>query len=1149
MHPDSNHSMLRKYEDLFDSVERLNSGFFEDQPDAAGIVRSTTNPLDASAVQDVYVSPLAVSPGALGGNYSLSATFTTIYSSFSMDAYFAEKTTSAAASDDPAVQEDDPAEALRKTLASTQQIPPHESCPWMRSTATVLPVDMETLEQMDPDDREEYENLLAKHFAVLVDDLPPPEAEPVPAAAAAPKKKGAGPAAAQANLPPAVSIITPGVYPSLSQLSLEDRSKYSSTKDLVDKIKARLEEQHSSDFILQHPPCDSMNIPWVEKIEISSEEIKSLFESFRQNLVTSLEDQSYKKLAGTERTMTNLKTELTDQLEERIRNHWPRRGRVETEIKQPRVKELQSHKDKTYRLILSIQDKMIQLQDRFTSLLTESRSACDQYVQEMTSLRTALTGDFKNLAALQGLDVKARGTTLDFQADCNQRIQQLIHLNDAEINSIILYAQDFRRICPLQKPGEEGGYSESELEEIQLLMNDQCKDMEVIKGQWKEDLHQLEDLQKQSLLSQEEFNVKYTKCVQEVAMAEGLGQRYGAPRRRAQERIRTEVSRDERAAGKVDELLALIEFNCSETMSQIESGENKHQNSSSNNNNSHKTTTTATVKVNGEKTRAKTSGIVRGPACVKHMQSLWLLMGTLRLALIGRAKFLDILRDKGFVEIAGSPLVWLDEKRLLSTVQTILGNESFEIASTYSIPTLDDTIIPGQPLPLPTIHAVFEEVSIQCKKETKELYQSEGLGATIPPSLEQWLEEAKEKLLGRHGYHERAWKRLWSQVQRLDQLLQRFRVENSKEGEDDHVESAAPQPVNPSEALIPLLPPTNTTMSSITSILKVSIQGVCLKALAEAHIVLARRYWKQQADQFSELLTIWEQGRDKHERLLKPRLSSPDKAEELSSLDNMEGERSQDMERGVISFRCLLIRGQIERFRLFCEDLSQISKGFLLILDSCLRQETLAVPPDTAIPTKHMTLKKLRKAQRIRDDVAKGKEDTSQRRLWPGLELSTETISIVTSAEDLVPDLGSQPSDTTGISGNTNDVTTEANTTSVPAGKGKDGKDKEKEKDKKAPPAKKGADKNAPPPVAARPSLLPTPWLERLKESSAVQGLVSSAHRLVIQHREESLMKYVNYVDACLQTVRQDYGLVLQQEESWRQRWRRQVEMLRNGQV
>ena len=71
-------------------------------------------------------------------------------------------------------------------------------------------------------------------------------------------------------------------------------------------------------------------------------------------------------------------------------------------------------------------------------------------------------------------------------------------------------------------------------------------------------------LASKSLKAHGEFTALYEETVQNVAMSEGLGQKYGAPCRRAQERIRTEVQRDEQAAGKIDEMLANLEFICNE---------------------------------------------------------------------------------------------------------------------------------------------------------------------------------------------------------------------------------------------------------------------------------------------------------------------------------------------------------------------------------------------------------------------------------------------------------------------------------------------------------------------------------------------------------------------------------------------------------
>jgi hypothetical protein len=59
------------------------------------------------------------------------------------------------------------------------------------------------------------------------------------------------------------------------------------------------------------------------------------------------------------------------------------------------------HKEKTWRHISTIQAKMIAAQEKFGDALDEGRQECNGYVNDMTSLRNSLSGDFKNLAFLQ----------------------------------------------------------------------------------------------------------------------------------------------------------------------------------------------------------------------------------------------------------------------------------------------------------------------------------------------------------------------------------------------------------------------------------------------------------------------------------------------------------------------------------------------------------------------------------------------------------------------------------------------------------------------------------------------------------------------------------------------------------------------------
>jgi hypothetical protein len=101
-------------------------------------------------------------------------------------------------------------------------------------------------------------------------------------------------------------------------------------------------------------------------------------------------------------------------------------------------------------------------------------------------------------------------------------------------------------------------------------------------------------------------------------MSEGLGQKYGAPRRRAQEKMRTAVSRDEGSAGRVDELLARLEFICAEESLRERTSDKSSELSDS------------------------TVCFDKGEVELTMLHSTWTLLCTLRIALKQRVDFLKV---------------------------------------------------------------------------------------------------------------------------------------------------------------------------------------------------------------------------------------------------------------------------------------------------------------------------------------------------------------------------------------------------------------------------------------------------------------------------------------------------------------------------
>ena len=680
--------------------------------------------------------------------------------------------------------------------------------------------------------------------------------------------------------------------------------------------------------------------------------------------------------------------------------------------------------------------------------------------------------------------MRARSTTIAFQQTCSTYIANLNRLCTDEANSVITFAQDFRKICPPQETGKEGGYSETEITEIQHLVDGQCEEVKTKMAEWQNEVTALQEQQIQSVLCQDEFTKKYDKCTQDLAMSEGLGQKYGAPRRRAQERIRTEVSRDEQSAGFVDELLAKLEFYCMEKQRLMaEAGddhfadddEDEPGDSSPGKKAEHEKTLT-------KKSEELASGHIRhgnALADFENVQDIWKLAVQLRSVLNQRIEYLEII---GKTRLPVLPLPWLPVDRIKML------QEPVEPSSNDSSPTKaenPETLENGGVPPVSprylrvgvmNLRLVVEEVDSLCRKETRELYISENklnmLKAdspnSVPDSLEQWLHEAKDKILGRNGHREKSWKRLWSQVDRLEIILRRKPL--------SIVNLAASQQ--------------NLNSVSNAARITVGVPGVCMRYLCESFVTYLKKDQATRVDLFMKSVRIWVKGRDKHERLLRPRLGSPDAVDELNALDAVELQRSQEMINGVIRFRNGLLRRFIECAVQYVGDITVASRGLLLYMDTSLTQDIIQVPPDTAIPKVRLTLKRLRKAERLKNQIANGQEDNTSMRVWPGLNLET-LVEVAARVEGII----ANPSEPTKI------------------------------------------------------TLIPDTFIQDIGKQSAVRAMVSTAHRTLIKERNRAVAMYIASVNELVLELADKFQVLLKQEYSWNERWKRQVDMLKNGNI
>ena len=330
---------------------------------------------------------------------------------------------------------------------------------------------------------------------------------------------------------------------------------------------------------------------------------------------------------------------------------------------------------------------------------------------------------------------------------------------------------------------------------------------------------------------------------------------------------------------------------------------------------------------------------------IRAVENMWVLAMQVRKALHDRAKYLVVLGE--------------DAEETLPDIEWPPILTRFPRPENEGNTSHTDEFVTPALIPVTCLQDVVSEVEKICIQETKDLYANEGKSDIlqdkaqgIPESLATWLKESQLKILGPKGHRERSWKRLWGQVDKFELLLAR------KQGPLDQPQT------------------------------KVGVPAACFRTLSAGYQKFTSLLVDRKVDHFEKLLKLWEKGKRKHERLLRPRLGSPDAIDELLDLDSIESERSNELRQHVQKFQSCLLLETSKYSRIFCEDLGECATAFVKLLDTSLRLDLLQIPPDTEIPKKKVTLKRLRKAQRVQATVKGGGEDLSVERVWPSLDLT-----------------------------------------------------------------------------------------------------------------------------------------------------------------
>lgn len=285
---------------------------------------------------------------------------------------------------------------------------------------------------------------------------------------------------------------------------------------------------------------------------VDEEEVSRMVLALRDTCTCIVLHRLRSRLTAGRSTRDTRMSEYNAELEERLRLHWPRLGRSDVQFVQPRMGQLIAHKKKHDRHLRSLMMKFKVQEDKFQRLLKGVEQEVSVFKKKMRAYAMHLSSQ-NSAAAINGLGKRGRIAAVGFEQQVDETFDRLLGFVSKE-NELTDLNEQFLDSCIAFENG--GNYNEREIEQAKA---DLAKVDDAIGHKV---LHRAA-LLKEWLLKAKAVKDKLTAKLNEdlqthlhaISVRDGLGQKYGAPRRRAQQHMRELLNKSKTAAGFIDSLL------------------------------------------------------------------------------------------------------------------------------------------------------------------------------------------------------------------------------------------------------------------------------------------------------------------------------------------------------------------------------------------------------------------------------------------------------------------------------------------------------------------------------------------------------------------------------------------------------------------
>ena len=248
---------------------------------------------------------------------------------------------------------------------------------------------------------------------------------------------------------------------------------------------------------------------------------------------------------------------IVNELDEKMRNLWPRKGRLEVTLVTDRTAEINKHHKRLERHMSEMQAKSDLQTTEFRDLKAFLDSQVKQYQEVLAQAKEALA-TAQTLSELQGIHLRVRDAQQVLFVNEQKSVRRMDQLAAEEVEVMLRANREFLGAFVLISG--EGDYSEGEVkyytEKIEPV-NKAFTDAKASRAAETATYRALMAKEREEPVAR--FNKEYDTALENLAAREGLGKKYGAPRRSAQEKLRAEMTKCEVAQTGMESLISRLE--------------------------------------------------------------------------------------------------------------------------------------------------------------------------------------------------------------------------------------------------------------------------------------------------------------------------------------------------------------------------------------------------------------------------------------------------------------------------------------------------------------------------------------------------------------------------------------------------------------